>query len=73
MNYTPALSRLSVLPMLVPNRETIKKALVVLPFGHEPIHQRLEPFAVSTLKEVDHLMNDDVLQALHRFANKVSI
>ena len=43
------------------------------PARHKLLHQSHEPSIVSTFKQVDHFMHDDVLQTLTRFFGQLGV
>ena len=63
----------SVVPALVPHRQAIEHVPVELPLGHESIHQRDEAGVVRRLQQVDHLVDDDVFEALARLLGEIGV
>jgi len=49
--------------MFIPHRQTVKNLAVMLPFWHELIHQFNKVRTVRWFQQVDHLMQDNVIQA----------
>ena len=63
----------SVLPVLVPHGQAIEQLPVLLPLWHVAIHQSDEASIVRRLKQMHHLVDDDVLKALRWFFGQVRI
>jgi hypothetical protein len=66
-------SRFSITPLLLSQRQTVKRLLVELPVRHKPIHQRDKTCVVGRLQQVHHLVDQHVLQALPRFLGQVGV
>ena len=64
---------MSVIPALMPHRQSIYDLAVGLPLGHELIHQGHEARVVRRFEQVDHLVNDDVFEAFPRLPGEVGI
>ncbi len=45
-------------------RQVIQSVAAVLPIGHVPGHEHLEPLVVFRFQKMNHLVNHDVLEAL---------
>lgn len=57
----------------MPDRQLIQLILIEPPFWHELIHQAYETGVMSRLQQMDHLMYDDVFEALRRLLGKLRI
>jgi hypothetical protein len=55
------------------HRETVQCLTQHMPPGHEPIHQSEEMFVVRRLKQVNHLVDDNILKTILRFFSEVGI
>ena len=51
----------------------VKFLAVVLPDGHEPVHQGNEAFVVVAFEQVSHFVDDDVLEAVDGFFDELEI
>src|SRR5258707_272852 len=67
------MSCMSVIPALVPHRESVEDLTVRLPLGHELIHQSDRTRVVRRFKQVNHLVNDNVLKAFTRLSGEIGI
>lgn len=51
----------------------VKFLAVVLPQRHEPVHEGDEAFVVVALEQVDHFVDDDVLETVDGFFYELKI
>ena len=57
----------------MPQRRPIKFLAVILPQRHEIIHIRNKPLVVMALEQINHFMDNDVLQTIDRFLDQLEI
>ena len=60
-------------PIFVTNGQTIECLAVELPFRHKAVHQRDKPAGVRRLKEMRHLMHNDVFKTFRRLLRQLCI
>src|SRR5450759_3207217 len=63
----------SVIPIRMPNRQSIQLLPVELPTRQELIHQRSEMRVVRRLEHVNHFVDDDVLKTLGWLPGKFGV
>ena len=57
----------------MPHWQSVEDVAVGLPLRHELIHQRHEALVVRAFEQVNHLMKDNVFEALPRLSGEISI
>lgn len=57
----------------MPQRCSVQLLTILPPERHKLIHQTGEAVVVMTLQQMRQLMNNDVLQAMHRLLNQLQI
>lgn len=57
----------------MPNWKPIEHLPAVLPIGHVLAHELLEAIVVRWFQDMDHLVHDDVFEALRRLAGQVGV
>lgn len=67
------MSWISVIPALVPHGQPVENVAVGLPLGHELIHQSDKTRVVRRFKQVNRLVNDNVLKAFTRLSGEIGI
>jgi hypothetical protein len=55
---------ISVIPALVPHRQSVEDVAVELPLRHELIHQCHKALVMRWFEQVDHLVDDNIFKTL---------
>src|SRR5262249_32263453 len=63
----------SVSPLLMADGQPIELLSTCAPLWHEAIHKRDESTAVCRLLNVDHLVDDDIFEALASFFREIGV
>lgn len=60
-------------PILMLHRQTVEYLPTMFPVGHELIHHRLKSGIVGRLVDMNHLVDDDVFEALARLSREIGV
>src|SRR5690348_1037128 len=62
-----------IFPRLMAQRRPVQLLAIELPQRHKPVHIRNKALVVVALQQVNHLMDNNVLQTMNRLLDKLDI